>query len=155
MKYYACKIAVKPTTLTAGTVYQSFVNTDSKSLRIMKIHLQLDSADAGGGANSIYAFSRIKGNPSGADLTPTKYDTGDEPSAMSCKRNQAGLDMTGVIQEPYFLERSIVSKTTGAPTTIKFDGENGFILKPNEGLCIFADNNVIAGSGVFGFLEWC
>jgi hypothetical protein len=155
MKYYACKIAVKPTTLTAGTVYQSFVNTDSKSLRIMKIHLQLDSADAGGGANSIYAFARIKGNPVGTDLTPTKYDTGDEPSAMSCKRNQAGLDMTAVTQEPYFLERSIVSKTTGAPCTIQFDGENGFILKPNEGLCIFADNNVIAGSGVFGFLEWC
>lgn len=158
MKYYACKIAVKPTTLTAGTVYQSFVNTDILSVRIMKIHLQLDSADAGGGANSIYAFARIKGNPAlgvgGTELTPTKYNTQTEVASMSCRRNQAGLDMAGITQDPYFLERSIVSKTTGAATNIKFDGDDGFILAPNEGIIIFADNTVIAGSGVFGFIEW-
>lgn len=158
MKHYACKIAVKPITLTAGTVYQSFVNTDILSVRIMKIHLQLDSADSGGGANSIYALARITGNPAmgsgGQELTPVKYDTSTEPARMSCRRNQNGLTMTGITQEPYFLERSIVSKTTGTATNIEFDGKEGFILAPNEGLIIFADNTVISGSGVFGFIEW-
>lgn len=159
MKYYACKIAVKPTTLTAGTVYQSFVNTDSLSIRIKRIHLQLDSADAGGGANSIYAFARIKGNPAlgvgGEQLGIAKYNTQSENSSMSCRRNQAGLDMTGILQDAYFLERSIVSKTTGSASNIEFDGDDGFILAPNEGLIIFADNTVISGSGVYGFMEWC
>lgn len=159
MKYYACKIAVKPTTLTSGTVYQSFVNTaNTPSIRITKIHLQLDSADAGGGANSIYAFARITGNPAlgvgGEQLGVTKYDTGSEAAKLSCRRNQAGLSMSGITQDAYFLERSIVSKTTGAATNIEFDGHEGFILAPNEGLIIFADNNVISGSGVYGFIEW-
>ena len=73
---------------------------------------------------------------------------------MLCYRKNAGLDMTGVIRETYFLERSIVSKTTGSPSNIEFDHEEGFLLLPGEGLCIFADNTVIDGSGAYGMLEW-
>ena len=125
-KHYVCKIAVKPVVLTAGTVYQAFVNTDSFSMRLRRLHLQLDSADAGGGANSIFAFARITGVPNGGEfLTPTKYNTQTEPSKMLCLRNQSGLTMTGVIQDPYFLERSIVSKTTGSASNIQFDDEDG------------------------------
>ena len=154
-KHYVCKIAVKPVVLTAGTVYQAFINTDSFSMRLTRLHLQLDSADAGGGANSIFAFARITGVPNGGNiLTPTKYNTQTEPSKMLCLRNQSGLTMTGVTQEPYFLERSIVSKTTGSASNIQFDDEDGFLLSANEGIVIFADNDVISGSGLFGMLEW-
>lgn len=156
MKHYVCKIAAAPTTLTAGTVYQAFINTGDKSLRVMKLHLQLDSADSGGGANSIYRFARIKGIPTGGtQLTATPYDTDYPVSDMLCLRNQAGLNITGIDISAYFLERSIVSKTTGNAHTVVFDGEEGFILKPNEGICIAADNNVISGSGVYGCIEWC
>jgi hypothetical protein len=156
MKHYVCKIATKPTTVTAGTVYQAFVNTDETSLRITKMHIQLDSADAGGNGNSVYAFARIKGTPtSGTTLTVTKYDNQNEPSKMLCLRNQAGLDMTGVTQEPYFLERSVISKSTGSASTIEFDNNGeGFILAKNEGLIIFADNAVVSGSGIYGMIEW-
>jgi hypothetical protein len=63
--------------------------------------------------------------------------------------------MTGVTQEPYFMERSVISKSTGSASTIDFNGNNeGFILAKNEGLIIFADEDVISGSGVYGMLEW-
>jgi hypothetical protein len=74
---------------------------------------------------------------------------------MLCLRNQAGLDMTGVTQEPYFLERSVISKFTGNASTIDFDNNGeGFILAKNEGLIIFADNSVVSGSGIYGMIEW-
>ena len=157
MKRYCSRIAVKPTVFTEDTAYQVWVNSDSKTMRLLRMHLQLDSADAGGGANSIYGFQRIKGTPSasGADvIVATRYDNNNEPSLMLCYRKNAGLDMTGVTRETYFMERSIVSKTTGSPSTIEFDHEEGFLLLPGEGLCIFADNTVIDGSGVYGMLEW-
>jgi hypothetical protein len=63
--------------------------------------------------------------------------------------------MTGVTQEPYFLERSVISKSTGSASTIDFDNNGeGFILAKNEGLIIFADNSVVSGSGVYGMIEW-
>jgi hypothetical protein len=74
---------------------------------------------------------------------------------MLCLRNQAGLDMTGVTQEPYFLERSVISKFTGNASTIDFNhNDEGFILAKNEGLIIFADNEVVSGSGIYGMIEW-
>lgn len=157
MKRYCSRIAVKPTTFTEDTVYQAWVNTDSKSMRLMRMHLQLDSADAGGNGNSIYGWKRIKGTPSssGADvIVPTRYDNNEEPSLMTCLRKQSGLTMTGVTSETYFLERSVISKSTGSASTIDFDHLEGFILLPGEGLCIFADNTVIDGSGVYGMIEW-
>ena len=157
MKRYCTRIAVKPTVFTEDTVYQTWVNTDTKTVRLLRMHLQLDSADAGGTANSVYGWQRIKGTPSasGADvIIPTQYDNNSEPSMMLCYRKQAGLTMTGVTREGYFLERSIVSKTTGSASNIEFDHEEGFLLLPGEGLAIFADNTVIDGSGVYGMLEW-
>ena len=157
MKRYCTRIAVKPTTFTEDTVYQAWINTDSKAVRLLKMHLQLDSADAGGTGNSVYGFQRIKGTPSasGADvIVPTKYDNNTEPSMVLCYRKQAGLTMTGVTRETYFLERSCVSKTTGSASNIEFDHYEGFLLLPGEGLAIFADNTVIDGSGVYGMLEW-
>lgn len=158
MKRYCTRIAVKPTVFTEDTVYQAWVNTDSKTVRLLRIHLQLDSADSGGNFNSIYGFQRIKGTPSssGADvIVPTHYDNNSEPSMVVCYRKQAGLTMTGVTREAYFLERSVVSKTTGSASNIEFDHEEGFFLLPGEGLCIFADNTVADGSGVYGMIEWC
>lgn len=157
MKRYCTRIAVKPTVLTEDTVYQAWVNTDTKSMRLMRMHIQLDSADAGGNGNSIYGWQRIVGTPSssGADvIVPTRYDNNNEPSLMTCLRKNAGLTMTGVTRETYFLERSVISKSTGSASTIDFDHLEGFILLPGEGLCIFADNTVIDGSGVYGLLEW-
>lgn len=157
MKRYCSRIAVKPTVLTEDTVYQAWVNTDTKSMRLMRMHIQLDSADAGGNGNSIYGWQRINGTPSssGADvIVPTRYDNNNEPSLMTCLRKNAGLTMTGVTRETYFLERSVISKSTGSASTIDFDHLEGFILRPGEGLCIFADNTVIDGSGVYGLLEW-
>jgi hypothetical protein len=157
MKRYCTRIAVKPTTFTEDTAYQAWVNTDTKTVRLLRMHLQLDSADAGGTGNSVYGWQRIKGTPSatGADvIVPTRYDNNTEPSMMLCYRKNAGLTMTGVTRETYFLERSCVSKTTGSASNIEFDHEEGFLLLPGEGLCIFADNTVIDGSGVYGMLEW-
>ena len=155
MKRYCSRIAVKPTTFTEDTCYQSWYNSDIKSVRLIRMHLQLDSADAGGTGNSIYGWQRIKGQPTGGDsITPTRYDNNEEPSKMIINRANGGLTMTGVTQETYFLERSIVSKTTGSASTIDFDHQEGFILLPGEGLVIFADNTVINGSGVYGMLEW-
>lgn len=62
--------------------------------------------------------------------------------------------MTGVTQYEYFWEGSISAKNTGAPTSIHFDNNQGFILSPNEGICFFADNTVLTGSSVRGFIEW-
>lgn len=157
MKRYCSRIAVKPTTFTEDTAYQVWVNSDTKSMRLMRMHIQLDSADAGGNGNSIYGWQRIKGTPSstGADvIVPTRYDNNTEPSLMTCLRKNSGLTMTGVTRETYFLERSVISKSTGSASTIDFDHFEGFILLPGEGLCIFADNTVIDGSGVYGLLEW-
>ena len=67
---------------------------------------------------------------------------------MICQRNQAGLTMTGVVIEDYFLERSIISKSTGSASTIEFDAEDGFLLAPNQGLVIYADNTIIAGAEI-------
>lgn len=154
MKSYLCKIAIEPTTLTEDTVYQTFVNTDTKSMRVMRLNIQLTSSDTGN-SKSIYAFARIKGTPSGGELlTPTKYNTQDEDSMMTCRRSQGGLTMTGVTVLPYFLEIAALSKTQSAPTTINFDHKEGLILAPGEGLCIFADNAVTSGSGVNGCIEW-
>jgi hypothetical protein len=157
MKRYCSRIAVKPTVFTEDTAYQVWVNSDTKTMRLLRMHLQLDSADAGGNGNSVYGFQRIKGTPSssGADvIVATPYDTNQEPSLMLCYRKNAGLTMTGVTRETYFLERSVISKSTGSASTIEFDHEEGFFLLPGEGLCIFADNTVIDGSGVYGMLEW-
>ena len=157
MKRYCTRIAVKPTVFTEDTVYQAWVNTDTKTMRLLRIHLQLDSADAGGNANSIYGFQRIQGTPSasGADvIVPTRYDNNVEPSMMLCYRKQSGLVMNGVAREGYFLERSVISKSTGSAANIQFDHEDGFYLLPGEGLCIFADNTVVDGSGIYGMLEW-
>jgi len=155
MKYYACRIAIDPTTFTENTVYQAFVNQDSKSIRVRKIQLQLDSADAGGTGNSVYGMKRIKGLPTGGSvLGVTKYNTQDEDSMMTVVRNQGGLTMTGVTQFEYFWEGSIPAKTSGAPTAIQFDNSEGLILSPNEGLAFFADNTVINGSSMRGFMEW-
>lgn len=155
MKRYCSRIAVKPTTFTEDTCYQSWYNSDVLSIRLIRMHLQLDSADAGGGANSIYGWQRIKGQPTGGDLIiPTRYDNNEEPSKMIVNRANDGLTMTGVTRETYFLERSIVSKTTGSASTIDFDHLEGFVLLPGEGICIFADNTVISGSGVYGMIEW-
>jgi len=157
MKRYCTRIAVKPTVFTEDTVYQAWVNTDTKSMRLIRMHIQLDSADAGGNGNSIFGWQRIVGTPSssGADvIVPTRYDNNNEPSLMTCLRKNAGLTMTGVTRETYFLERSVISKSTGSASTIDFDHLEGFILLPGEGLCIFADNTVIDGSGVYGLLEW-
>lgn len=155
MKYYACRIAIDPTTFTENTVYQVFVNTDTKSIRLRRLNFQLDSADAGGTGNSVYGIKRIKGLPSGGStLGVTKYNTQDEDSKMSVLRNQGGLTMTGVVQDEYFWEGSIQAKTSGSPTFIQFDNHEGFLLSPNEGIAFFADNTVINGSSVRGFLEW-
>lgn len=155
MKYYACRIAIEPTTLTEDTVYQAFVNQDSKSIRVRKIQLQLDSADAGGSGNSVYGMKRIKGVPSGGtQLGVTKYNTQDEDSMMTVVRNQGGLTMAGITQLEYFWEGSIPAKTGGSPTSIEFDNTEGLLLSPNEGLAFFADNTVIAGSSMRGFMEW-
>lgn len=155
MKYYCCRVAIQPTTLTEGTVYQAFVNTDSRSIRIKTINIQLDSADAGGTANSIYGLQRIKGLPTGGSvLGITKYDTQDEDSMMRVVRNQGGLTMDGVTQFEYFWEGSIAAKNTGSPTAINFDDNQGFLLSPNEGVAFFADNTVATGSSVHGFIEW-
>lgn len=158
MNHYVCKIATTPTVYTAGTVYQAFINTDILSVRVRKMHLQLDSADTGGSptGNSVFRFARCYGMPSnGTQLVPTKFNTGQEPSKMICLRNQAGLDMTGVIVDAYFMERSIIAKTTGSASNIEFDSEDdGFILAPNEGIIIAADNTVLQGSGVYGCIEW-
>ena len=154
MKSYLCKIAIDPTTYTENTVYQTFLNTDTKSIRISRMNIQLTSADAGN-SKSIYAFARFKGAPSGGELlTSTKYNTQSEDSLMVCRRSQGGLTMTGVTVHPYFLEVAALSKTQSAPTTINFDHYEGLILAPGEGLCIFADNTVAAGSGVNGCVEW-
>lgn len=155
MKYYCCRVAITPTTMTEDTVYQAFVNTDTKSIRLKALNIQLDSADAGGKGNSIYGLKRIKGTPSGGtSLGITKYNNQDEDSKMSVLRNNGGLTMTGVTQFEYFWEGSISSKNTGAPTTIHFDNNQGFILAPGEGVAFFADNTVISGSSVHGFMEW-
>jgi hypothetical protein len=155
MKYYACRVAIKPTVYTEDTVYQAFVNTDTRSIRLRRLNIQLESADAGGTAKSIYGLKRIKGLPTGGDsLGITKYNTQDEKSMMVVLRNQAGLTMTGVTQDEYFWEGSIQAKTTGSPTSIEFNNNNGFILAPNEGVAFFADNTVIAGSSIHGFMEW-
>lgn len=155
MKYYACRIAIDPTTLTEGTVYQAFVNTDSKSIRLRRMNIQLDSADTGGTANSIYGLKRIKGIPSGGtSLGVTKYNTQSENSMMSVLRNQGGLTMTGVTEYEYFWEGSIQAKMAGSPISIAFDNDEGFILAPNEGVAFFADNTVASGSSVRGFMEW-
>lgn len=155
MKYYACRVAIDPTTLTENTVYQAFVNTDSKSIRIRKIELQLDSADTGGTANSVFGIKRIKGTPSGgSNLGVTKYNTQDEESKMAVVRNQGGLTMTGITQDEYFWEGSIAAKTTGAPHTIVFDNSEGFLLAPTEGLAFFADNTLQSGCAMRGFMEW-
>lgn len=154
MKTYICKIAVEPTTLTAGTVYQAFVNSDSQSMRVKKIFLLLNSSHTGN-SKSVYAFARIKGMPTGGtSLVPTKFDTQSEDSMMVCMRNQAGLTMTEVVQSPYFLEMSVLSKTQMSPATFDFDNNEGLILAPNEGLVIFADHDVVSGSGVTGCIEW-
>ena len=157
MKRYCSRIAVKPTTFTEDTAYQAWVNTDSKTIRLLRMHLQLDSADAGGNGNSVFGWQRIKGTPSstGADvIIATPYDTNQEPSLMTVLRKQSGLTMTGVTRETYFLERSIISKSTGSASTIEFDHNEGFFLLPGEGLCIFADNTIIDGAGCYGMLEW-
>jgi hypothetical protein len=155
MKYYSCRVAIKPTTYTEDTVYLAFVNTDNKSIRVKTLNFQLDSADTGGTGNSIYGLQRIKGLPTGGtQLGITKYNTQDEDSMMRVVRNQDGLTMTGVTEYEYFWEGSIGAKNTGAPTSIHFDNNQGFILAPNEGLAFFADNTVKAGSGVHGFMEW-
>ncbi len=155
MKYYCARVAIDPTTLTEGTVYQAFVNTDNKSIRVRKIELQLDSADTGGTANSVFGMKRIKGTPNGGSaIGVTKYNTQDEDSKMSVVRNQGGLTMTGVTQFEYFWEGSISAKTTGAPTAIVFDNSEGFLLAPTEGLAFFADNTLQAGCAMRGFMEW-
>jgi hypothetical protein len=155
MKRYCSRIAVKPTTFTEDTGYQSWYNSDVLSVRLIRMHLQLDSADAGGTGNSIYGWQRIKGHPTGGDsIIPTRYDNNEEPSKMIINRANGGLTMNGVTRETYFLERSIVSKTTGSASTIDFDHLEGFILLPGEGILIFADNTVINGSGVYGMIEW-
>lgn len=155
MKYYCCRIAIDPTTYTEDTVFQAFVNTDNKSIRLKTLNIQLDSADAGGTGNSVYGIKRIIGTPSGGtNLGVTKYNTQDEDSKMTVVRNQGGLTMTGITQLEYFWEGSISSKNTGAPSVIYFDNNQGFILAPNEGICFFADNTIISGSSVRGFLEW-
>ena len=157
MKHYCSRIAVKPTVFTEDTVYQIWINTGTKSVRIFRMHIQLDSADAGGTFNSIYGWQRTKGAPfdAGADvIVPTKFDNNMDPSEVVALRKNAGINMDGVTRETYFLERSIVSKTTGAAATIDFDHLEGFLLLPGEGLCIFADNTVHDGSGVYGMLEW-
>lgn len=155
MKYYAARVAIDPTTLTENTVYQVFVNTDSKSIRLKTLNIQLDSADTGGTANSVYGIKRIIGVPSGGTaIGVTKYNTQDEDAKMSVLRNQGGLTMTGVTQLEYFWEGSIAAKNSGAPTSIHFDNNEGFILAPNEGIAFFADNTVASGSSVRGFMEW-
>ena len=155
MKYYACRVAIDPTTLTENTVYQAFVNTDSKSVRLKTLNIQLDSADTGGTSNSVYGIKRIKGLPTGGtELGITKYNTQDEDSMMKVLRNQGGLTMTGVTQYEYFWEGSIAAKNSGAPTSIHFDNNEGFILAHNEGIAFFADNAVATGSSVRGFMEW-
>lgn len=155
MKYYACRVAVKPTVFTENTVYQAFVNTDTKSIRLRTLNIQLESSDAGGTAKSIFGLKRIKGLPTGGDvLAVTKYNTQDEASMMRVVRNQGGLTMTGVTEDEYFWEGSIQAKSTGSPVSIHFDNNNGFILAPNEGVAFFADNTVIDGSSVHGFMEW-
>ena len=157
MKRYCSRIAVSPTTFTEDTVYQAWCNTDTKSMHLIRMHVQLDSAESTGTHSSVYGFARIKGTPSatGADvIVPTRYDNNTEPSLMTCLRKNAGLTMTGVTIETYFLESSIVSRTTGSAANIEFDHADGFILLPGEGLCIFADNAVRDGSGVYGMLEW-
>lgn len=155
MKYYCCRVAIDPTTLTENTVYQAFVNTDNKSIRLKTLNIQLDSADTGGTGNSVFGIKRIKGLPSGgSDLGVTKYNTQDEDSMMRVVRNQGGLTMTSVTQYEYFWEGSIAAKNTGAPTAIHFDNNQGFLLSPNEGICFFADNTVATGSSVRGFIEW-
>lgn len=155
MKYYCSRIAIDPTTFTENTVYQVFVNTDTKSIRLRRINFQLDSADAGGTGNSVYAIKRIKGIPTGGtELGITKYNTQDEASMMKVLRNQGGLTMTSVIQDEYFWEGSIQAKTSGSITFIQFDNSEGFLLSPNEGIAFFADNTVINGSSVRGFMEW-
>lgn len=155
MKYYCCRVAIDPTTYTENTVYQAFVNTDSKSIRLKVVNIQLDSADANGTANSVYGIKRIKGLPTGGTtLGVTKYNTQDEDSMMRVVRNQGGLTMTGVTQYEYFWEGSIVAKASGSPTSIHFDNNQGFILSPNEGIAFFADNTVANGSSVRGFIEW-
>lgn len=155
MKYYCCRVAIDPTTLTENTVYQAFVNTDSKSIRLKVVNIQLDSADANGTANSVYGIKRIKGLPTGGTtLGITKYNTQDEDSMMRVVRNQGGLTMTGVTQYEYFWEGSIVAKASGSPTSIHFDNNQGFILSQNEGIAFFADNTVANGSSVRGFIEW-
>lgn len=155
MKYYACRIAIDPTTLTENTVYQAFVNTDNKSIRLRKMILQLDSADTGGTANSVFGMKRIKGTPTnGTSLGVTKYNTQDEDSQMVVLRNHGGLTMNGVTELEYFWEGSISAKTTGAPQTIMFDNNEGFLLAPGEGLAFFADNTLQAGSAMRGFMEW-
>lgn len=155
MKYYCARVAIDPTTYTENTVYQAFVNTDNKSIRLKTLNIQLDSADAGGTGNSVYGIKRIIGTPSGgSSIGVTKYNTQNEDSKMAVVRNQGGLTMTSVTQLEYFWEGSIASKNTGAPTAIHFDNNEGFILAPNEGLAFFADNTVISGSSVRGFMEW-
>lgn len=155
MKYYACRIAIEPTTLTENTVYQAFVNSDTKSIRLRRMNIQLDSADTGGTANSVYGLKRIKGTPSGGTLLGiTKYNNQSEDSKMSVLRNQGGLTMTGVTQEEYFWEGSIQAKMAGSPISIAFDNDEGFILAPGEGVAFFADNTVATGSSVRGFMEW-
>ena len=42
----------------------------------------------------------------------------------------------------------------GSASTIDFDAEDGFLLAPNQGLVIYADNTIIAGAGCYGMLEW-
>lgn len=155
MKYYAARVAIDPTTLTENTVYQVFVNTDNKSIRLKTLNIQLDSADSNGTANSVYGIKRIIGVPSGGTaIGVTKYNTQDEDAKMSVLRNQGGLTMTGVTQLEYFWEGSIAAKNSGAPTSIHFDNNEGFILAPNEGIAFFADNTVANGSSVRGFMEW-
>lgn len=157
MKHYCSRIAVKPTVFTEDTVYQMWINLDAHSVRLFKMHIQLDSADAGGTFNSVYGWQRTNGVPvdAGADvIVATKFDNNMEPSKVAILRDNAGIDMTGVTRQEYFLERSIVSKTTGSASTIDLDHLEGFLLLPGEGLCIFADNTVHDGSGVYGMLEW-
>ena len=155
MKYYACRVAVKPTAFAENTVYQTFTNADTKSIRLRRLNIQLESADAGGTGKSIYGLKRIKGLPTGGDvLGTTKYNTQDEASMMRVVRNQGGLTMTGVTEDEYFWEGSIQAKSTGSPVSIHFDNNNGFILAPNEGVAFFADNTVIDGSSIHGFMEW-
>ena len=167
MSLYSVTIDFTPTVLSQGTSYWAMQN-GSTGNRIFIREFSVMSEFSGTVALSVSKFGlyRFSGGPpvagggAGLTLSAAKFDSTNPASSLqTAVKNSGGITMTGTtVETTNLLQITVLNQLLMTGFIDLFggnsDNDHDVCLNPGEGLVLQANNTLVAGIALHGFVTW-